>query len=200
LSQKNALSVPYQYHFYWFCLCPSHLATNRFSDRVFVFLFKFRVMDQDIKLAEKYFAVQKVEWRIFRACWILMGLVLAGAALGLFGKGLLSNRTYAAQGVQITYPRFMRIENETELYIRVNEAGSETVIGINNDYLRKVRIDQVIPEPRSVQVRDNTLIYRFHPVQNGFLTFFLRPQRMGSHPLEITVAGKKLRFHQYIYF
>lgn len=129
-----------------------------------------------------------------------MSLLLAAAAGGFFGDGMISERSYSAHNVRIVYDRFMRMDKDTQMYIQVKDLGQQPVIGINNDYLKKVRILQVTPEPASVAIRDNTLVYRFHPVRNGFITFFLSPQQMGSQNLEITVAGKKMRLEQFIYF
>ena len=156
-------------------------------------------MEKDIRSTEKYYAAQQKEWRAFRVFWILMAFVLVAAALGLFGNGLISKQTYTANSLHVAYDRFMRVEKEVQLHIRVQDLGDGATIGINNDYLKKVRIDQVVPQPAAVTLRDNTLIYRFHPLRNGFITFYLRPQLMGSQRLEITVAGKKMRFQQYIY-
>jgi hypothetical protein len=157
------------------------------------------MVEKDIRSTEKYYAIQKKEWMAFRVFWIVMAFVLVAAAFGLFGNGLISKQTYTTSSVKIDYNKFMRVDKEVQLYIRIQDLGAGAAIGINNDYLKKVRIEQVIPEPASVAVRDNTLIYRFNSLRNGFITFYLTPQLMGSQELEITVAGKKMRFNQYIY-
>jgi len=157
-------------------------------------------MERDIRAAEKYYAFQKREWRAFRLFWVLMGLVVTAAALGLFGSGLLSDKTYTANGSRIDYNRFMRVAKNTEILIHVNQASRNASVSINNDYLRKVRIEQVVPEPTSVVIKDNKLVYTFSSVQNGFITFYLSPQKMGAHQLQISVNGTQASFDQYIYF
>jgi hypothetical protein len=157
-------------------------------------------MKRDITEIEKFISQQQKEWLLFRIAWVLMGLVLIAAALGLFGNGPVSKQTYAAHQVHITYQKFLRVDKASEIYIGVPEQGQVTTIGINNDYIQKVNIYQVVPQPAAVELRDNTLIYRFRSVSNGFITFYLSPQQMGSQPLEITVGGNKMRFNQFIYF
>jgi hypothetical protein len=159
-------------------------------------------MKRDMTEIEKFISQQQKEWFIFRIAWALMGLVLVAAALGLFGNGPISKQTYAAPGLEITYQKFMRVNNESELYIRVQDQdlSRETTIGINNDYLKKVKVFQVVPQPVAVEIRDNTLLYRFRYVSDGFISFYLSPRQMGSQPLELTISGKKVRFNQIIYF
>ncbi|WP_205500191.1 hypothetical protein [Rufibacter psychrotolerans] len=157
-------------------------------------------MEKDIKVIESYYEFQRREWKAFRVFWWLMGLVLLAAAFGLFGRGMLSDKTYAAHGTQIEYNKFMRVEKGTELHISVAGAGQGTTISFNNDYIRKVRIDQVIPEPATVEVKDQKLVYTFPSAQNGLITFFLVPHKMGRQRLEITVGPAQLRETQFIYF
>ncbi|ALI98598.1 hypothetical protein [Rufibacter tibetensis] len=157
-------------------------------------------MDKDISLAEDFYEFQKKEWFAFRVFWVLMAGVLTAAAFGLFGKGLLSDKTVTSNGVRFEYNKFMRVEKGTELLVGVGQGGKIADISINNDYIRKVKIDQVIPQPTSVEVRENKVIYRFSSVQNGFVTFYLIPYKMGSQPLEVTVGKAQLRANQFVYF
>ncbi|WP_125077693.1 hypothetical protein [Rufibacter latericius] len=157
-------------------------------------------MDKDIKLAEDFYEFQRKEWLVSRIFWIAMGFVLAAATLGLFGKGVLSDRTVTAQGIRFEFNKFMRVEKPTELRIHVASGGKNVQVSFNNDYIRKVKIDQIIPEPVSVEVKDHRLIYTFSSVQNGFVTFFLVPYKIGSQPLEVTVGDARMGVDQFVYF
>jgi hypothetical protein len=156
-------------------------------------------MDKDIKLAEDYYKFQKNEWRVARVFWSLMAMVLIAAAFGLFGKGLLSDRKVTAHGVQFEYTRFMRVEKGTELHLQVGQLGKNAQVILNNDYIRKVRIDQVVPQPVAVEVKDHKLIYTFSSVQNGLIIFYLIPYEPGSHTLDVTVGKARLKAHQFVY-
>ncbi len=157
-------------------------------------------MDKDIRGTEKYYSFQQKEWVAFRIFWIFLSLILLAATFGLFGKGLLSDRTYTSKGVRVEYNKFMRVEKGAELVIHLTDSGENGQISINNDYLHKVRIEQVIPEPVSVKIKNNNLIYTFNPVQNGFIIFYLVPTKMGSHGLTLSIAGEQMCFNQFIYF
>ncbi|WP_181305186.1 hypothetical protein [Rufibacter sp. XAAS-G3-1] len=157
-------------------------------------------MDRDITLTEDFYRFQKNEWRVARVFWVLMGLVLAAAALGLFGRGWLSDKKVASNGVQFEYNKYMRVEKGAELHLQVGQLGGNAKVMINNDYIRKVRIDQVIPQPASVEVKDNKLIYTFSSVQNGLITFYLVPTGTGSQTLEVSVGNARLSAPQFIYF
>ncbi|WP_026461507.1 hypothetical protein [Adhaeribacter aquaticus] len=157
-------------------------------------------MEKDIRATERYYEFQKKEWLASRVFWVFMSFVLFAAALGLFGKGLLSNKTYNQNNLRIEYNKFMRVEKGTELVIQVADSLTKGEVIFGNDYLKKVRIDQIIPEPESVTVLNNKLIYRFSTVQNGFITFYLIPTKMGAHQLHLTINERNISFDQFIYF
>ncbi|WP_210463206.1 hypothetical protein [Rufibacter roseolus] len=157
-------------------------------------------MEKDITLAEDYYAFQRKEWLVARIFWIAMSLVLAAAALGLFGKGFLSDRTVTSHRVRFEFNKFMRVEKGTELRIHVTPGGQNAQVSFNNDYINKVRIDQIIPEPISVEVKDHRLVYTFSLVQNGFITFFLVPYKTGSQPLDVNVGNARMAVNQFVYF
>jgi len=156
-------------------------------------------MKKDIKSVEELYAAQQKEWRAFRWFWSLMACVLLAAVLGVFGYGFISERTYTGAQLQVAYPKFMRVDSDTQLHLRVQDLGQNATVGINQDYLNKVKISQIVPEPVSVALDGNTLIYKFSYVRNGVITFFIDPYKMGSQRLKITVAGEKMSFQQYIY-
>jgi len=157
------------------------------------------MMEIDIRQIEKHYSTQQMEWVALRIFWIMMSLILIATALGLFGDGLLSNKTYINNRNKIEYNKFMRVEKGTELLVHLNNAGENAKISINNDYLKKVRIEQITPEPSKVELINNELIYTFSSIQKGFIVFYLSPQKMGSQQLQITIDGHQINFDQYIY-
>jgi hypothetical protein len=157
-------------------------------------------MEKDITSAEESFPMEQKEWSLFKPFWIFMGLILVAACLGVFGTGIASQKVHTSHGITLEYNRFLRVKNDAALYVNVKDPGTDFSISINNDYIRKVKIDQVVPEPASVEINNNKLIYKFSSAKFGFVTFFLTPYKMGSQTLEITVNGNKMRFDQFIYF
>lgn len=157
-------------------------------------------MEKDIRATEGYYSFQKKQWVILRIFWVFMGFTVVVAALGLFGKGLLSNKTYMTNGIQIEYSKYMRVQKGSEIIIHVKDLGKNGSISFNNNYIRKVMIEQIIPTPVTEEIKAGRIIYTFAAVQNGFITFYLKPMKKGPQKLEITFNGQTYRFDQYIYF
>lgn len=87
-----------------------------------------------------------------RAGWAVFGLVLAAALAGLIGPGPLSRATASAALVHVEYERFARQLGVTslELTVRPDPARPDAArLWISNDYLSKLGVQQVVPEPES---------------------------------------------------
>lgn len=132
---------------------------------------------------------QKKEWKAEQFGWILMALLLLAALLGLFGGGPLSQASADSETLSIDYHRFTRYQSPTQLRITAGPgAVSEGTVRleIDQDYINSFNVQNVLPEPESVEVMSDTYIYTFtvnDPDQSMEIIFDLESDKIG------TIAG-----------
>jgi hypothetical protein len=117
---------------------------------------------ESLEVAEDL-SYQEKEWTVERVGWILMaGLVLL-ALVGLFGDGPVSSAIRRSQeGFQISYERFDRQMKSSQISLQLPaEAVQEGQIKfwIDRQYLEGVQIEDISPEPESVEVSGERLVY-----------------------------------------
>lgn len=107
---------------------------------------------------------QRRQWRIQRAGWVGIALVLVLALLGLFGNGVLSKAQVAGPSLEIRYERFLRENAPTQLDVTVladaANAG-EIRIAIDRQYLDAFRIEDVLPRPQRVESAPQGVVFVF---------------------------------------
>ncbi|KFI07504.1 hypothetical protein JN27_07805 [Massilia sp. BSC265] len=122
-----------------------------------------------------------------RAAWILLSVLLAAVALGLFGRGgPLSDVELAAPdgSLALGYQRFIRYHSPDELTVSVLAQGQETSIWLDAQYAGQIQIERVTPEPAQVVSEGGALRFVFHTTPGARLraTFHFASQHYG--PLE----------------
>lgn len=160
-------------------------------------------MEKDITSINENFSVQIWEWRIKRISWIFMALFLGYGLAGGFGDsgGLLSIQTSITTFGTIKYEGLMRVEKQSEIKVYLNSKDTSiTTIAINDDYLDKVQIIQIIPEPELSEIKNQKIVYHFSSESKGVITFILDPQRSGDQTLNIGLNGENVKLNQYIFF
>jgi hypothetical protein len=148
---------------------------------------------------------QRREYLFERTGWVLMGLILIAAAVGLFGKGWLSEAVLSQDTFRMEYDRFLHAGDITSLRLEIPaERQEEGIIAVAfpNHYLHKFRIERIVPEPESSAHGDQTVFW-FTVTRTGqpvTLLFRLEPQEMGRLNGTIYVNGANGHdFHQFIY-
>ena len=140
--------------------------------------------------------------------WVLMGLLLATALIGLFGAGPLSRATAGKRGslLWIEYNRFDRYEAPTKFKVHVgSELTSTNVLELwlNQDFLDKAEIEHASPEPDSFEATPNGAVYHFKLARtNEPVTLLLqfRATGYGSVPVQLGIRdGPQVRFKQFFY-
>ena len=147
------------------------------------------------------------EWRIQRASWIAMLLVVVAAVAGLFGNGLLSDvqAGSAESGLQVSYSRFVRMTAETTIELEVGPGvirEGQVELWISNSYLSSVDIESIRPEPSSVVTAADGATFTIHveeplpaPIMIG-----VRATEIGSHAGALGVRGGPTeRVTQFVY-
>jgi hypothetical protein len=150
-------------------------------------------------------AFQLKDWRVQRAGWAVLTLILAAGLSGLFGPGPLSNAT-ASDGyaLHVQYERFVRHGGQTNLTVRLASADPGPLqVTIGREYLSAFHVRQILPAPVRVQAGDSDLVYTFEgPRQSGpvELKFFLQPESLGSHAGNLSAGpGPAVTLRQFTY-
>jgi hypothetical protein len=149
---------------------------------------------------------QRREWTVQRGGWLVMMAIIVAALIGLLGAGPLSSTTAESGPLQLQYTRFERRHAPTALEVSVarSPANQDQVdIWVSADYLARVEITSVVPEPEEVIVGDDRVIYRFttdDQAQTPTIHFALEPDDPGHTIGRIGVTdGPELTFWQFVY-
>lgn len=156
-------------------------------------------VDQDLEHARSL-------WRVQRVGWVVMFLILLGAALGLFGHGPLADGQARAEGLTLSYDRFARhgAASSIEAEIEVQALRGDTVaLWMTRNYLEGAELESVIPEPERVVTRGDLVVFTFmtgERSQPTRITFNLRPDAYGSEHARAGIeGGESVSFRQFIY-
>ncbi|MDF5723397.1 MAG: hypothetical protein PUP91_23580 [Rhizonema sp. PD37] len=151
---------------------------------------------------------QERVWFLQRIAWFVMALATLAGLLGVFGTGVLSNAKAGKQTdpLWVEYERFERFQSQTKLRIHFNpnaERAGEIRVWFKLDYIENVQLQQITPEPKSVEAQSDRLIYTFShpkPDQPTAVTFYMQPEKIG--PLSGSVGletGSPISFNQLVY-
>lgn len=163
-----------------------------------------RVGDLEISQDLEY---QKKMWKVERVGWGVMGLISLAGLLGVLGPGLLGHTTQGGKNdpLKIEFERFGRYQAPTELRVQLGTAiqqGDNVRVGISRDYLEQMQIQQITPEPESVESQSDKLVYHFRVTsldQPTAITFYLEPETIGPLSGSVELQGQTLQFNQFIY-
>jgi hypothetical protein len=143
-------------------------------------------------------------WRRERIGWALLAILLAAALLGVFGAGPLSRTSISVGGVQLAYDRFVRTSAPTvlELVVQPEANGSEAIVALDHAYLERVRVREIVPQPKRAVAQPDAVAFVFEaagagaPVRAWFnLTFETSGLAVGR----LTAGGETIRFRQLAY-
>lgn len=152
--------------------------------------------------AERDAAHQHATWRFERMGWAAMLLVLIAAFAGLWGDGPLGRgQAGAPETASLEYDRLVRHQAPTALRFRVAEAGDAVTLWIDRAYIDAFEIQRIVPEPESIEVTSDRLIYRFAARPGAaMVTFQVEASHFGplagAFGLE---GGPAYRFDTFIY-
>lgn len=145
-------------------------------------------------------------WRVQRIGWGVMSLVVLAGLLGLFGRGPLADGHAQASGLTIDYERFARHGATSVLEAEVEpqaQRGDSVKLWVSRDYLDGVELERVIPEPGSVETRENLVLFSFATADRSRptrITLHMRPQAHWSREVRAGIdGGSALSFRQFIY-
>jgi hypothetical protein len=136
---------------------------------------------------EEHIEFQRAGWAADRIGWAVMFAVILAALGGLFGNGLLGANTIATPdgSLQLTYDRFGRYGADSTLTARLSEGAlreGEWRLAIARKYLEGMAIDNIEPEPDTVDGGNDALIYTFiaGETTDTVVTFDMTGDSVGS--------------------
>jgi len=165
-----------------------------------------RVGDLEI---EQDLRFQRREWRVQRIGWLLMALLICAALLGVFGGGgLLTGASDSAAGgaAKISYQRFARLSAPASLKVRFPESAVQNgmlQVAVERDYIEGVQIEHITPEPESVEVTADAIVYTFavgDPSGAGQVAFHYTTESIGLVSGWVELADtERLTLRQFVY-
>lgn len=149
---------------------------------------------------------QRREWTVQRAGWLVMLAIVLAALIGLFGGGPLSTATAKVEPLQLQYTRFERRHAPTKLEVSVASGAvsqDQVEIWLSSDYLARIEITSIVPEPEEVSETNDRVIYRFNiddQTRAPRILMTLEHDEPGLTTCRIgMVDGPELAFWQVIY-
>lgn len=108
-------------------------------------------------------------WLAERIGWTLLTTILLAALLGAFGTGLFSTvETVGPNGAySVSYNRFERVQSPVTLRVRPAHTGRRTVVWISASYLHRVTVNSILPEPESMTLDADRVLFSFATASPG---------------------------------
>jgi hypothetical protein len=158
-------------------------------------------IDEDMKF-------QKREWKMQRIAWLVFGLFLLAAFLGVFGSGPINHSTQVdPQGLlSVEYEPLVRRQSPTRLKLQLKAPAQKTdraQFWIASDCLDALEISQVTPAPERMEAMGKRVVYSYPPSREKrelIVGFHFQPLRIGRLPCRIGYPdGTEVEFIQFIY-
>lgn len=138
--------------------------------------------------------------------FVILGLILLAAFLGLFGKGLLSATVKTDGNLAISYEKFIRQQASSVYQItispKINSNTKVVKLWINQSFYKNLSLKSVIPTPAIEEISDDKVLYTFN-VSNPDkinITLVIEPEELGVIASEIGLSsGERIQLNQLIY-
>jgi hypothetical protein len=146
---------------------------------------------------------QNRSWTAQRVGWVALALVIVAGLMGLFGSGPVSNTSAGSrETVWVEYERFVRYQAPTTLRIRTRPQNDAAHVNVSREYLEKVKVEKILPEPARVSAGNGFVTYRFDVSGPGEFSvkFDLITQALGELPGTVAANDKSgVSFRQFVY-
>jgi hypothetical protein len=152
-------------------------------------------------------AFERTGWRIERAGWVALALLLAAALAGVLGPGPLATRDVRTPdgALAVSYPRFMRMRAESRIRIRLRPPPAADVeLRLDGTWLAGVRVRGIAPAPTRSEIHGDrwSLVFATPREAATALEVSIDVEPRSAGRLEGGFAlgdGAELRFHQLVY-
>lgn len=150
---------------------------------------------------------QARQWTVQRVGWGAMALVVLAALVGVFGNGPLADATARSSdgAYEVEYSRFARHRAPSSIRVALREGAvaSEARLAIDRGYADGMQIEQVYPEPESVEAGANEVVYTFKLAAEGTastIVFSALYEDMGRNGGTLALEGHPpVRLSQFVY-
>jgi hypothetical protein len=148
---------------------------------------------------------QRREWAVQHVAWVLLYALLAAVILGAVGKGLLSEASVGSlqdDGLRVEYERFMRHRSPDTLRLLAMPASDTVSVVFDTDYVDRLDIQKVSPQPERVKAGARTMTFVFHavPREPVRIAFDIQPDEVGMLRGWVALQGQpRLGFSHFVY-
>jgi hypothetical protein len=150
-------------------------------------------LDEDLTFQERFHYVQRI-------AWVIAGLVIIAALLGLFGSGLLTGADAgdAEDGLQLHYQRFARYQAPTSVQVELttpDPAAAQVEFWIRRSTLNHYQIESISPEPESIEVDGDRFVYTFAKAPGTSVVevdIHLQPEEFGPSSLRMGMGENEI--------
>jgi hypothetical protein len=151
---------------------------------------------------------QRRSWGVERAGWIIGAFILFAALLGLFGPGPLSKARAASpdRRLSVEYHKLEHYRAPVHLRIDIDSnaaSNGQIQLWINRDYVEALDMEHIDPEPESVEINEERLVYLFkaqRPPATSKILFRFEPNKFGKTFARVgLVNGPELQFTQFYF-
>ena len=139
----------------------------------------------------------RAAWRVERAGWCAIALLLLASLLGAFGDGLLSRgHAGSPQALAVEYGRILRASAPTEYRVKANPAlavDGVLRVRIDTSLVDVMEVESIVPEPVAQTAGDGHVEFAFRVApasRPADIVFRLRPATFGRHRGRISLAGQ----------
>jgi hypothetical protein len=141
-------------------------------------------------------AHEEREWVVQRVGWVLMGLIVVAALLGLLGPGPLSKRHEGKVGdaLYVEYQRFGRYQAPAELKVFCRpERREQFELTFDRNFIERSEIKEISPEPEETSAEGDRYTYRFKrgEGEEHLVTFRIEAGKFGRASSKITLDQSK---------
>lgn len=142
-------------------------------------------------------------WKIERAGWVVMFVIVLAALAGIVGVGPLSHTATSAGAMTVGYDKFARDQSPTVFTVHLDKLQGKSIeLVINEDFLTAYQVKNVMPMPTSVTMTGTTYIYEFAGQSSSSLsqiTFLVQPHRIGLVKGSILQGKNQVTVQQFVY-
>ncbi len=160
----------------------------------------------DLDLPAYAYGLNRYEEIFIRLGVVLLCLILIATLFGFGGGGGIWEYTRGdvKEGIAITYPPTLRVEDSSQLRINIPvSSGEMTVLAINADFLKDMHIQQILPQPLYSKFIDGNIVYYFWTKPSDHIlsiNWLLEPQKTGWIKAHLSTGeGAKMNVALFVY-